>query len=111
MIVLRTESPIARKTHICDWCGGVIRKGERYDFQVCVYDGRAYNWKNHKRCMEIAVKLKMFDNGDDGVSDMMFHEEITEAYIDLFYKQGIENHKLPSFAFSFTIYQILYTKY
>lgn len=31
---LKFNHPIARKEHVCNWCGGVIPVGEKYERQV-----------------------------------------------------------------------------
>jgi hypothetical protein len=79
MEVLSSSKPKARKTHICDWCGGEINKGEIYENQFCKYDG-VYIWKNHIRCYEIASKLKMFDECDEGLDGEGFQEYIKEEF-------------------------------
>lgn len=40
----------ARKRHLCDYCGEVIRKGERHYRQFSVYEGRAGTWHEHTEC-------------------------------------------------------------
>ena len=39
MEVLRNITPVARKEHRCEFCGGVIHVGEKYNRQTNVYDG------------------------------------------------------------------------
>lgn len=82
MQTLRTETPKARKRHQCDYCGGMIEKGEVYDSQTNVYD-YLYTWKSHKECSEIANKLKMHDECDEGVTGDDFSEIINEVYGEL----------------------------
>ncbi len=41
MEVLEAKERKARKDHICDWCDGVIRKGELY---VVLYYQRRIFW-------------------------------------------------------------------
>ncbi len=50
--ILRVESPVARKPHVCGMCGGAIRKGETYKSVTLVYDGRITSEKRHIRCHE-----------------------------------------------------------
>ena len=43
--------PVARKPHRCDWCGGIIEKGEEYVRNTLKYDNEApYDWCSHKDC-------------------------------------------------------------
>lgn len=56
MEILRGSLPIAKKEHICDWCGGKIRPGTKYDRQVCK-DDNLFTWKAHLRCDKVASFL------------------------------------------------------
>lgn len=69
----------ARKEHICNYCGGIIKVGESYGVQNIV-DGKFYMWKSHVSCDKIANKLEMFDSCDDGVTENDFKEYIQEEY-------------------------------
>lgn len=72
---LRYEYPIARKEHTCMWCGGKIAVGEQYGRQTLLYDGRLYEWKNHRECAELAGSLDMFDEcGEEGLDEEYFKE-------------------------------------
>ena len=42
--------PKARKDHTCSTCFRTISKGETYSRQFCVFDGRAYAWKQCLHC-------------------------------------------------------------
>jgi len=72
----------ARKEHKCNWCGGVIKKGEKYDYSVHEYDG-IYIWKNHKYCMELVSILDM-DDDHEGITEEDFYEYVDESFIDNF---------------------------
>jgi hypothetical protein len=48
-----------------------------------------YTWKSHTRCQEIAEKLKMFEDADDGVTEEFFRTDIQETYTDMMLKKGI----------------------
>jgi len=73
----------AIKEHICCFCGGEIKKGERYEYGVFKYD-EIYAWKNHIHCGILVSWLDMEDRCDEGVSEQSFHESIEEEYRHLF---------------------------
>jgi len=80
MDVLSTTIHKARKDHACDYCGLNISIGEEYQNQTNVYDGELYHWKSHLSCVEIARKLKMFENCwyDEGVTAEHFQETVVD---------------------------------
>lgn len=80
MTTLKDNKPKARKDHSCNFCGGVIRKGNIYNYQVNVYEGSMYAWKTHSHCGEIASKLNMYDDYSEGVNDDIFNEFIRDEY-------------------------------
>jgi hypothetical protein len=47
---LADEWPVARKEHVCIWCGETIAKGERYRRWRGVWEGEAITNKWHKEC-------------------------------------------------------------
>lgn len=65
--ILKESIPIARKTHICDYCRKPINKGEKYNRYTIVNDGNLYEWKAHKYCTELASYIE--DDGDGITSD------------------------------------------
>lgn len=48
--VLRIKSPIARKDYICEICGKLIRRGERYQCGTIVSDGKVRTMRRHLDC-------------------------------------------------------------
>jgi hypothetical protein len=82
-ITLSYQKRKARKDHICDFCGGIIKKDTIYQRQGIVHEHKLYTWKAHYRCLEICNKLDMFDNCDDGVTQEDFYEYINEEYYKL----------------------------
>ena len=72
----------AVKEHKCDFCLGKIEKGSKYIKSVhkCDY---MYTWKTHKKCAEIASKLNMYDNCDEGLTTEDFNESIRFEYNNL----------------------------
>ncbi|MDB0600304.1 hypothetical protein PL373_13270 [Tenacibaculum maritimum] len=84
METLTNTTPKARKEHQCNFCGGIIEKGEVYQSQTNVYEGDIYTWKSHTTCQQIVRELNMFEEADDnGVCDGMFSEYINETYSNL----------------------------
>jgi len=79
MEVLSTVTRKAKKEHSCDYCGQKISIGETYENQTNVHDG-LYHWKSHLSCVEIARKLKMFENCwyDEGVTAEHFQETVMD---------------------------------
>lgn len=80
MQVLDQKNRIAHKEHKCNFCGGIIPIGEKYDWQKNIYAGKLYEWKSHLSCCAIVYKLDMFYDADEGVSEDYFKESINEAY-------------------------------
>lgn len=73
----------AIKEHKCDFCAEKIRIGETYRKSTHKLDGDIYDWKTHKHCAEIASKLRMYDDADEGVSGDDFQEHISQEFFDL----------------------------
>ena len=68
LTMLKESHPIAKKEHICEFCGGKINKGQKYCRQTNIYDGYIYDWIEHEECYQIASELDMsgecdFDEG------------------------------------------------
>lgn len=73
----------AIKEHSCNFCAEKITKGETYLKSTHKYDGEVYDWKTHKHCAELAERLKMYDDADEGVTDDFFQETIHCVHDDL----------------------------
>lgn len=96
MDIISQTKPKARKEYKCDWCGLIVKKGEKHESSVLKSEGEIYNWRNHLRCAEIARKLDMFDYCDDeGLSKDAFQETISDEYASL---KNIDDYgDLPDF--------------
>ena len=92
MEVLQYKDRKASKDHKCDYCLGVINKGEVYGNSSIKNDG-VYTWKSHKRCEELVEKLKM--NDGEGVCDDTFYDCIYEKFSDIMGGDRSNNPKLP----------------
>lgn len=80
MVTLDRKIRVAKKEHRCDLCGFSIIAGEKYDWQKNVYDGMLYEFKVHLSCLELASKLNMFDDCDDGITGNDFVEFVEQEY-------------------------------
>ena len=79
METLSNSKPKARKDHRCDYCGGVVNKGE------------IYTWKAHLSCTKLANDLNMFEESSEGVTDADFQEYVAEKYHDLCVEELVED--------------------
>lgn len=76
----------ASKDHQCNFCCEKIKKGETYITSTHKQDGTIYDWKTHKHCSDIASRLKMYEDCDEGLSGDDFQEVIHGEYFDLMLK-------------------------
>lgn len=72
----------ARKDHACDFCGFKINKGETYIKSTHVYDG-IYDWRTHADCGNLASKLNMYEDADEGVTQDMFMETVRCKFLEI----------------------------
>jgi len=100
MEIIRESTPIARKDHKCNFCGGIIPKGEKYMYAVLKYDDM-YIWKNHFRCSKIASQLDMFDNCSDGLTGEDFQECIKDEYHNMESEMSDDNNDVDLGASTF----------
>ena len=77
----------AIKEHSCNFCGTKINIGDTYMKSTHKHDGNIYDWKTHKYCDEIANRLKMYDDADEGVTMDDFTETIHCKHDDLLIDQ------------------------
>ena len=85
--VLKQETPIARKEHRCMFCGGGIKKGEKYSHEVFITDGDIDDQKMHLCCNK-AVK-EFFDPYDEYLDVDCIMDCLNETLKD----KGIEPSK------------------
>lgn len=98
--VLRNETPVARKEHRCQFCGGKILKGEKYSHYVCVSDGSIGEEKMHLGCAEVLREYFEENPYEDywmvnavmeGINEKLKDNGITPAeYVEDAVKQYIE---------------------
>ena len=96
MEIIKESQPKARKSHTCDFCNQKIIINEVYHRQTIVNDGDIYEWVNHKHCLELAIKLKMYDEyRSEGLTESEFCDYIVEYYLE--HHDIARNSKLPPF--------------
>ena len=77
----------ANKEHRCNFCCEKIKQGETYITSTHKQDGTVYDWKAHKHCSEIADRLKMYEDCDEGLTGDDFQETIHSEYFDIILNQ------------------------
>lgn len=99
MDVLKQTQPVARKEHICAFCGGVIKKGEKYNRVEIVDSGDIYDWTTHIHCDLVASLLDMYYENQDGLESESFllyiDEYVEENHYDAAKKDIDVAWKLP----------------
>lgn len=91
MEVLRNTTPTARKEHNCEFCGGKIAIGEKYDRQTNLHDGTVYDWVCHTACSQVACQLNMYDHCDEGLNDDGFIESLNRYVYDNHYDDELDD--------------------
>lgn len=92
MITLKNVTPTARKEHRCDFCGGVIAIGDKYERQTNIYDNQIYDWICHSECQAVAHKLDMYNRCDDeGLDCDSFRECINEYVYEHHYDSDLDD--------------------
>ncbi len=100
MQTLSYAKPVkAKKAHSCNYCHGVIDKGETYETSTHKFDGSVYTWKAHLKCQKLAVDMNMFDDADEGVTDEIFNEYVTEKFRDIMIETNLEAFKQRDFKY------------
>ena len=81
MEIIDSKERVAKKEHICKWCGGLIRAGENYDWSKNKDNGKLYEWKSHIRCTAIAHHYDFFNYcEDDGLTGEDFKIALDEVF-------------------------------
>lgn len=96
---IERNQPIARKEHRCDFCRGIIKKGEKYDNATLKYDGSLYRWKSHLHCLELASTVAAEYDEGDGITADSFEEAIWNYVCKYHYdEEEWENNTIPELA-------------
>lgn len=81
--ILKENNPVAKKDHVCQFCGGVIKEGERYNRATISYNGDVYDWKSHLHCLELTAALDMNQYCEDcGLTEEGFKDAISDYIQD-----------------------------
>lgn len=83
----------ARKEHRCDFCMDKIRVKETYLKTTFIFEGDICNWKTHKHCEKLAIRLNMYEDAYEGVDCDDFAEHVQCKYIELLSSQIPEKHR------------------
>lgn len=67
----------ARKCYKCDYCGGLIKKGEKHHYAF-LKNGDVYDWRSHLECKFIAQELYEYIDPWDGMTCDDFIEGVDE---------------------------------
>ena len=89
---INRRNPIARKQHKCNFCGGIIEKGEKYDNATLEFDGTVYTWKSHLHCLNIASEYDFDTWIKDYVHDNHYDDEIDDICVEW------QNKSIPELA-------------
>ena len=68
----------ARKEHRCNFCGCIIRPGERYKLSV-LFDGEIYEWKSHAKCDYVSGEIWDYADPDEGMDSDCFYEACSDV--------------------------------
>lgn len=82
--VINSKKPIARKQHRCNFCRGIIEKGEKYHNDTIVFDGSIYTWKSHLHCMSLSSEMYDYQT-DEGLSEDDFQRWIDDYVLENHY--------------------------
>jgi hypothetical protein len=75
VLTLRESTPVARKSHQCDWCYGQISPGEKYHRSTNVYDDRLYDWVACEDCTALCPDVwEWAFRPDEGIGEDSFAE-------------------------------------
>lgn len=91
MGTLSNSTPTARKEHKCEFCGGIIAIGEKYEKQTFIHDGYIYDWICHCKCSELASELNMYDDCDDGLDSDGFIESLRDYVYENHYDDELDD--------------------
>lgn len=91
MDILKEETPIARKEYSCDYCGGIIKIGEKYN-RATIKNDYIYDWVSHLHCYDLTGMIDtMWLCDNDGLTSDDFKENINGYVYDNHYDDSIDD--------------------
>ena len=79
--VISDKKVKANTEHKCNYCGGIIKKGEIYSIQKNVYDNKWCSFKCHTSCENLVNKLGLLkDCEEEEVIEDFFEDAVVEVY-------------------------------
>ncbi len=80
--VLKNKTMVARKRHMCEWCGKHIEPGESYDYEAQIFDGDFVTLKAHTSCNRLIHALWNAGdyNDDEGIAPYEFKDIVREEW-------------------------------
>lgn len=76
-VIQYSKKTKAIKDHVCGFCSFAIERGSIYFNGVYKYDG-IYSFKTHIHCEDLAQKLGMYDDCEEGLTGETFREYIND---------------------------------
>lgn len=90
---LRSATPVARKTHRCDWCYVTIQPGTRYHRSTNIYDDRLYDWLSCLACEALCPEAwDWAGRPDEGIGEDMFAEWAHDHHTDAEHGQAARDY-------------------
>lgn len=81
------------------FCCQQIERGTTYLKSTHKCDGDVYTFKTHNHCADIASKLKMYDNCDEGLTTEGFLENIKNEYQEIMSSTQQELYESKDFVY------------
>ena len=78
-----SKNPTARKPHICEMCGEIIKKGEVYSKESGKWDGKLFTRKMHLECLDV------LDEYCSEVDNEFVWDEVTEYWHDKYCRKCV----------------------
>jgi hypothetical protein len=69
LMILSVRSPVARKTHTCEWCWSPVLPGQRYVRYAQMGEDGFWEFKACEPCHELSVTVADLLEYDEGLTD------------------------------------------
>lgn len=92
LTILKETYPVAKKEHVCEFCGEKILPSQKYNRQTNIYDGEIYDFITHQECRRVANELSMYDDcKDEGLDRDSFCEKLDEYVYTNHYNDDMDD--------------------